>query len=90
MRYANHPTADASVDFNDEEWEELKKRIKGQSSKGNDDNRLAVVFVGDGGSQNGRLPELLNACSKLNLPLLIVIIDNGREQSIVSDIYDYD
>ena len=42
------------------------------------DNRIAVVLVGDGGSQNGRMPELLNACSKQNLPLLIVVIDNGR------------
>ncbi len=47
------------------------------SSKAKDD-RIAVVFVGDGGSHNGRLPELLNSCSKLKLPLLIVIIDNGR------------
>ena len=49
-----------------------------QEPSGKEDDRIAVVFVGDGGSQNGRLTELLNACSKLKLPLLIVIIDNGR------------
>eukprot|EP00986_Skeletonema_menzelii_P009935 scaffold4643_cov174-Skeletonema_menzelii.AAC.7 len=49
-----------------------------QESSGKEDDRIAVVFVGDGGSHNGRLPVLLNACSKLKLPLLIVIIDNGR------------
>ena len=49
-----------------------------QEPSGKEDDRIAVVFVGDGGSQNGRLTELLNECSKLKLPLLIVIIDNGR------------
>jgi len=43
-----------------------------------DDDRIAVVFVGDGGSQNGRMAELLNTASKDELPLLIVNIDNGR------------
>lgn len=42
------------------------------------DDRIAVVFVGDGGSHNARLSSLLNTCSKLKLPLLIIIIDNGR------------
>ncbi|KAL7542715.1 hypothetical protein ACHAXR_013023 [Thalassiosira sp. AJA248-18] len=50
----------------------------GDVIKGNGDNRIAVVLVGDGGAQNGRFPELLNACSKQNLPLLIIVIDNGR------------
>ncbi|KAL7552710.1 hypothetical protein ACHAWF_015944 [Thalassiosira exigua] len=69
---------DATKEFNDAEWKEFETRIKGPSLKGNGDNRIAVVLVGDGGSQNGRLPELLNTCKKLNLPLLVIIIDNGR------------
>jgi TPP-dependent pyruvate/acetoin dehydrogenase alpha subunit/pyruvate/2-oxoglutarate/acetoin dehydrogenase E1 component len=43
-----------------------------------DDDRIAVVFVGEGGAQNGRTAELLNAASKDNLPLLLLVIDNGR------------
>ena len=43
-----------------------------------DDDRLSVVFIGEGGSQNGRMAELLNAAAKDNLPLLIIVIDNGR------------
>ena len=43
-----------------------------------DDDRLTVVFVGEGGAQNGRMAELLNAASKDNLPLLVIVIDNGR------------
>jgi TPP-dependent pyruvate/acetoin dehydrogenase alpha subunit/pyruvate/2-oxoglutarate/acetoin dehydrogenase E1 component len=43
-----------------------------------DDDRIAVVFVGDGGAQNGRTAELLNAAAKDNLPLLLLVIDNGR------------
>jgi 2-oxoisovalerate dehydrogenase E1 component len=43
-----------------------------------DDDRIAVVFVGEGGAQNGRTSELLNAASKDNLPLLLLVIDNGR------------
>jgi pyruvate dehydrogenase E1 component alpha subunit len=42
------------------------------------DNRLAVVFVGDGAAQNGRMAECLNAASKESLPLLFVVVDNGR------------
>jgi len=45
---------------------------------GEDDDRICVVFVGEGGAQNGRMAELLNAASKDNLPLLVVVIDNGR------------
>merc|ERR1712151_155829 len=45
---------------------------------GEDDDRIAVVFVGEGGAQNGRMAELLNAASKDNLPLLVIVIDNGR------------
>jgi TPP-dependent pyruvate/acetoin dehydrogenase alpha subunit/pyruvate/2-oxoglutarate/acetoin dehydrogenase E1 component len=43
-----------------------------------DDDRIAVVFIGEGGSQNGRMAEILNAASKDNLPLLVLVIDNGR------------
>lgn len=43
-----------------------------------DDDRIAVVFVGEGGAQNGRTAELLNAAAKDNLPLLLLVIDNGR------------
>eukprot|EP00543_Licmophora_paradoxa_P000927 CAMPEP_0202441558 /NCGR_PEP_ID=MMETSP1360-20130828/1103_1 /ASSEMBLY_ACC=CAM_ASM_000848 /TAXON_ID=515479 /ORGANISM="Licmophora paradoxa, Strain CCMP2313" /LENGTH=810 /DNA_ID=CAMNT_0049056607 /DNA_START=45 /DNA_END=2477 /DNA_ORIENTATION=- len=43
-----------------------------------DDDRISVVFVGEGGAQNGRMAELLNSASKDNLPLLIIVIDNGR------------
>ena len=43
-----------------------------------DDDRISVVFIGEGGSQNGRMAEILNAASKDNLPLLILTIDNGR------------
>jgi TPP-dependent pyruvate/acetoin dehydrogenase alpha subunit/pyruvate/2-oxoglutarate/acetoin dehydrogenase E1 component len=42
------------------------------------DDRLSVVFVGEGGAQNGRMAELLNSASKDNLPLLVIVIDNGR------------
>lgn len=43
-----------------------------------DDDRISVVFVGEGGAQNGRSAELLNSAAKDNLPLLFLIIDNGR------------
>ena len=42
------------------------------------DDRITIVFVGEGGAQNGRMAECLNAASKENLPILFVIIDNGR------------
>jgi len=42
------------------------------------DDRVSVVFIGEGGSQNGRMAETLNAAAKEGLPLLIVVIDNGR------------
>mmetsp|Transcript_19165 Transcript_19165/g.58102 ORF Transcript_19165/g.58102 Transcript_19165/m.58102 type:complete len:786 (+) Transcript_19165:135-2492(+) len=45
---------------------------------GGDDDRLTIVFCGEGGSQNGRLAETLNAAAKEKLPLLILCIDNGR------------
>merc|ERR1719284_1301839 len=43
-----------------------------------DDDRVAVVFVGEGGAQNGRMQECLNAAAKEDLPLLFLVIDNGR------------
>ena len=42
------------------------------------DERIAVVFCGEGGSQNGRMAECLNAAAKESLPILFVVIDNGR------------
>ena len=43
-----------------------------------DDDRISVVFIGEGGAQNGRMAELLNSGAKDNLPLLTIVIDNGR------------
>eukprot|EP00536_Pseudo-nitzschia_multiseries_P008097 jgi/Psemu1/240894/estExt_Genewise1.C_2000040 len=43
-----------------------------------DDDRISVVFVGEGGAQNGRTAELLNSAAKDNLPVLLLVIDNGR------------
>jgi len=43
-----------------------------------DDDRIAIVFVGEGGAQNGRTAELLNSAAKDNLPILLLVIDNGR------------
>lgn len=50
-----------------------------------DDDRVAIVFVGEGGAQNGRMAELLNAASKGNLPLVAVVIDNGRAINTFTD-----
>jgi TPP-dependent pyruvate/acetoin dehydrogenase alpha subunit len=43
-----------------------------------DDQRISVVFIGEGGAQNGRMAELLNSAAKDQLPLLTIVIDNGR------------
>merc|ERR1719393_572565 len=43
-----------------------------------DDDRISVVFIGEGGAQNGRMAECLNAAAKENLPMLFLVIDNGR------------
>lgn len=70
---------DATKEWDDNDWKHFQERIKEpHSTTGDGDNRIAVVFVGDGGSQNGRLPEILNCCSNQKFPLLVVIIDNGR------------
>ena len=45
---------------------------------GEAEDRITVVFVGEGGAQNGRMAECLNAAAKENLPILFVVIDNGR------------
>ena len=42
------------------------------------DNRMTIVFIGEGGAQNGRMAECLNAAAKENLPILFLVIDNGR------------
>jgi TPP-dependent pyruvate/acetoin dehydrogenase alpha subunit len=42
------------------------------------DDRISVVFIGEGGAQNGRMAEVLNSAAKDNLPLLTIVIDNGR------------
>jgi TPP-dependent pyruvate/acetoin dehydrogenase alpha subunit/pyruvate/2-oxoglutarate/acetoin dehydrogenase E1 component len=42
------------------------------------DDRISVVFIGEGGAQNGRMAELLNSAAKDQLPLLTIVIDNGR------------
>jgi 2-oxoisovalerate dehydrogenase E1 component len=55
--------------------EEINKQNKAPPA---DDDRIAMVFVGEGGAQNGRTAELLNAAAKDNLPLLLLVIDNGR------------
>lgn len=46
--------------------------------KTKDDDRVAIVFIGDGGAQNGRMAECLNAAAKENLPIVFLVIDNGR------------
>eukprot|EP00308_Calcidiscus_leptoporus_P008379 CAMPEP_0119380184 /NCGR_PEP_ID=MMETSP1334-20130426/55938_1 /TAXON_ID=127549 /ORGANISM="Calcidiscus leptoporus, Strain RCC1130" /LENGTH=798 /DNA_ID=CAMNT_0007399925 /DNA_START=18 /DNA_END=2414 /DNA_ORIENTATION=- len=54
----------------------LDRHLDPEATKG--DDRIAVVFVGEGGAQNGRMAETLNAAAKENLPLLFIVIDNGR------------
>merc|ERR1711871_1394193 len=43
-----------------------------------DDDRITIVFVGEGGAQNGRMAECLNAAAKEGLPILFLVIDNGH------------
>lgn len=43
-----------------------------------DDDRITIVFIGEGGAQNGRMAECLNAAAKEGLPILFLVIDNGR------------
>jgi TPP-dependent pyruvate/acetoin dehydrogenase alpha subunit len=39
---------------------------------------LLFSFAGEGGAQNGILAVCLNAAAKENLPILFIVIDNGR------------
>merc|ERR1719364_187266 len=50
-----------------------------------DDDRISVVFIGEGGAQNGRMAECLNAAAKENLPILFLVIDNGRAINTFTD-----
>lgn len=54
----------------------LDRLLKPEEFK--NDDRVSVVFVGEGGAQNGRMAECLNAAAKENLPILFIVIDNGR------------
>lgn len=54
----------------------LDRHLDPAGTKG--DDRIAVVFIGEGGAQNGRMAECLNAAAKEKLPLLFLVIDNGR------------
>eukprot|EP01041_Mallomonas_annulata_P001562 gene1562-3017_t len=52
-----------------------------------DDTRITVVFLGDGAAQNGRMAECLNAAAIGNLPILFIIVDNGRAiNTLTSDV----
>merc|ERR1719316_2378161 len=42
------------------------------------DDRISIVFIGEGGAQNGLMAECLNAAAKEGLPILFLVIDNGR------------
>ena len=66
---------DRGMGMSDSKATKFEKEDKAPPS---DDDRISVVFVGEGGSQNGRMAEILNAAAKDNLPLLILVIDNGR------------
>merc|ERR1719316_2225104 len=54
----------------------LDRHLDPEGTKG--DDRISIVFIGEGGAQNGRMAECLNAAAKENLPLLFLVIDNGR------------
>lgn len=54
----------------------LDRQLYPEKTKG--DDRVAIVFIGDGGAQNGRMAECLNAAAKENLPIVFLVIDNGR------------
>lgn len=54
----------------------LDRELYPEKFKG--DDRVSVVFIGEGGAQNGRMAECLNAAAKENLPILFLVIDNGR------------
>ncbi len=54
----------------------LDRHLNPEGSKG--DDRISVLFVGEGGAQNGRMNECLNAAAVEGLPILFLVIDNGR------------
>ena len=54
----------------------LDRHLDPEGTKG--DDRISIVFIGEGGAQNGRMAECLNAAAKEKLPLLFLVIDNGR------------
>ncbi len=54
----------------------LDRHLDPEGTKG--DDRISVLFIGEGGAQNGRMNECLNAASKEGLPILFLVIDNGR------------
>ena len=54
----------------------LDRELKYEEYK--NDDRITIVFIGEGGAQNGRMAECLNAAAKENLPILFIVIDNGR------------
>jgi 2-oxoisovalerate dehydrogenase E1 component len=54
----------------------LDRLLDPEGTKG--DDRISICFIGEGGAQNGRLNECLNAAAKEGLPVLFLVIDNGR------------
>lgn len=54
----------------------LDRHLDPAGTKG--DDRITIVFIGEGGAQNGRMAECLNAAAKEGLPILFLVIDNGR------------
>ncbi|TFJ86361.1 hypothetical protein NSK_002569 [Nannochloropsis salina CCMP1776] len=54
----------------------LDRQLDAEGKK--DDDRITIVFIGEGGAQNGRMAECLNAAAKEGLPILFLVIDNGR------------
>jgi pyruvate/2-oxoglutarate/acetoin dehydrogenase E1 component/TPP-dependent pyruvate/acetoin dehydrogenase alpha subunit len=54
----------------------LDRHLNPEQTK--NDDRITIVFIGEGGAQNGRMAECLNAAAKENLPILFLVIDNGR------------
>ena len=56
----------------------MRRHLRPDEFPAGQDDRITGVFVGEGGAQNGRMAECLNAAAKEKLPLLFVVIDNGR------------
>lgn len=54
----------------------LDRQLDPEGTK--NDDRMTIVFIGEGGAQNGRMAECLNAAAKEELPILFLVIDNGR------------